>query len=72
MSKQADTKDAPWHIVRSDAKRRARLNGIVHLLEVIPYEKAPHEKVKLPKRLTKGEYDDRAALKSRTFVPEKY
>jgi hypothetical protein len=39
---------------------------------LIPYEKVPHDKVKLPKRSTKGEYDDRATLKGRTFVPENY
>jgi polyphosphate kinase 2 len=72
MLDATDTKDAPWHIVRSDDKRRARLNCISHLLDLIPYEKVPQEKVKLPKRSTKGEYDDQATLKDRTFVPEKY
>jgi polyphosphate kinase len=72
MLEATDTKDAPWHIVRSDDKRRARLNCISHLLKLIPYKKAPHEKVKLPKRLTKAEYDDKATIKGRTFVPEKY
>ncbi len=41
---------APWHVVRSDDKRRARLNVITHLLSKIPYKDVPHEKVKLPKR----------------------
>jgi polyphosphate kinase 2 len=72
MLATTDTKDAPWHIVRSDDKRRARLNCIAHLLELIPYQKVPGEKVKLPKRSTKGEYDDQATLEGRTFVPEKY
>ena len=72
MLEATDTKDAPWHIVRSDDKRRARLNCIAHLLSLIPYEKVPHDKVKLPKRSTKGEYDDQATLKGKTFVPEKY
>src|SRR6516225_7255064 len=58
MLEATDTKDAPWHIVRSDDKRRARLNCISHLLSLIPYKKAPREKVKLPKRSGKGEYDD--------------
>ena len=72
MLKATDTEDAPWHIVRSDDKRRARLNCISYFLSLIPYEKAPRDKVKLPKRSTKDEYDDQAALKGRTFVPEAY
>jgi polyphosphate kinase 2 len=72
MLEATDTKDAPWYIVRSDDKRRARLNCIAHLLKLIPYEEVPREKVKLPKRSKKGEYDDQATLKGRNFVPEKY
>ena len=65
------SKDAPWYIVRSDDKRRARLNVITHLLQSIPYKKVPRDKIKLPKRSTKGEYDDHASLKGRNFVGEK-
>jgi polyphosphate kinase 2 len=72
MLQATDTRDAPWHIVRSDDKRRARLNCIAHLLKLIPYEDVPRDKVKLPKRSTKGEYDDQATLKGRTFVPERF
>jgi polyphosphate kinase 2 len=72
MLEATDTQDAPWYIVRSDDKRRARLNCISHFLKLIPYEEVPHDKVKLPKRSAKGEYDDQAILKGRTFVPEKY
>ena len=72
MLAATDTKHAPWHIVRSDDKRRARLNCISQILSLIPYKKAPHEKVKLPKRSNKDEYDDGATLKGRNFVPEKY
>jgi polyphosphate kinase 2 len=67
-----DSKHAPWHIVRSDDKKKARLNCITHLLGKIPYGKVPREKVKLPKRKTKGSYDDQVSLKGRHFVPEKY
>ena len=62
----------PWHLVRSDDKKRARLNIIRHLLSKIPYEESPREKVKLPKRSDKGAYDDQATVEGRTFVPEKY
>jgi polyphosphate kinase len=72
MMEVTDTEHAPWYIVRSDDKKRARLNCIAHLLSMIPYGKAPREKVKLPKRKTKDSYDDQAPLKSRHFVPEKY
>ncbi len=72
MLEATDTSDAPWHIVRSDDKRRARLNCIAHLLRLIPYEKTHRDKVKLPRQETKGEYDDQATLKGRTFVPERY
>ncbi len=48
------------------------MNCIAHLLELIPYEQAPRDKIKLPKRSSKGEYDDQATLKGRRFVPERY
>jgi hypothetical protein len=72
MLEATDTKWAPWHILRSDDKKRARLNCISHVLSLIPYKKVPREKVKLPKRSKKGAYDDEATLKGRKFVPEKY
>jgi polyphosphate kinase 2 len=72
MLRATDTKHAPWHILRSDDKKRARLNCLAHILDLIPYKKVPRAKVKLPKRSMKGAYDDQASLKSRTFVPEKY
>jgi polyphosphate kinase len=72
MLEATDTDASPWHIVRSDDKKRARLNCITHFLDQIPYKKVPKEKVKLPKRSMKGAYDDEAALKGRRFVPEKY
>jgi polyphosphate kinase 2 len=72
MFEATDTEHAPWHIVRSDDKKRARLNCIAQLLSLIPYEELPHKKVKLPKRSNKGKYDDQATLDGRRFVPEKY
>src|SRR5262249_40311919 len=72
MLKATDTKHAPWHILRSDDKKRARLNCIAHLLERIPYKKLKRGKIDLPKRSKKHEYDDQATLKGRRFVPEKY
>ena len=72
MLRATDTKWAPWRIVRSDDKKRARLNCIAHLLKLIPYKRLPGPKIKLPKRSMKAAYDDQASLKGRTFVPEKY
>ena len=72
MFEATDTEHAPWHIVRSDDKKRARLNCIAQLLSLIPYEELPREKVKLPKRSNEGKYDDQATLDGRRFVPEKY
>jgi len=72
MMKATDTEQAPWHIVRSDNKRRARLNCIAHILTLIPYKNAPQTKIKLPKRSDEGRYDDTAELKGRNLVPELY
>jgi polyphosphate kinase 2 len=72
MLKATDTKHAPWYILRSDDKKRARLNCLHYILSLIPYKKVPREKVKLPERSMKHAYDDQASLKGRKFVPEKY
>jgi polyphosphate kinase len=72
MLEATDSPHAPWHIVRSDDKRRARLNCISHILKSIPFKKVPQEKVKLPKRSNKGKYDDQAPLQGRNFVAERY
>jgi polyphosphate kinase 2 len=72
MLKATDSKHAPWHIVRSDNKRRARLNCISHILQTIPYKKVRRAKVKLPTRSDKGRYDDQATLKGRHFVQERF
>jgi polyphosphate kinase 2 len=50
MFAATDTGFAPWYVVESNDKKRARLNLISHLLGRIPYEEPPREKVKLPKR----------------------
>ena len=72
MLKATDTKHAPWRILPSNDKKRARLNCISQLLELIPYKGVPREKIELPERSKKGAYDDEATLKGQTFVPEKY
>jgi polyphosphate kinase 2 len=72
MLEATDTEIAPWHIVRSDDKKRARLNCIAHLLSLIPYERVPRQNLKLPKISNKQAYDDQASMKARRFVPERY
>jgi len=72
MFKATDTRDAPWYVVRSDDKRRARLNCIAHLLKSIPHKKIKRPKVKLPNRSHKHAYNDEATLARRRFVREVY
>jgi len=72
MLDATDTKHAPWYILHSDDKKRARLNCISHLLSQIPYEKLPKNEIELPNRSEHDAYDDQDTLKKRKFVPEKY
>jgi len=72
MFKATHSKHAPWHIIRSDDKRRARLNCIAHLLEMIPYKRVRGDKVRLPKRSQKGHYNDQAGLRRMKFVAQRY
>jgi polyphosphate kinase 2 len=72
MFRATDSDDAPWYVVRSDDKRRARLNCIAHILRMIPHRQVQRRKIRLPKRAHKGKYDDRVGLKGRHFVAEQY
>ncbi len=72
MLKATNTKQSPWYLIRSDDKRRARLNCIAHLLESIPYKRMRKDKVKLPKRSNKGRYNDQAGLRRMNFVSERH
>ena len=67
-----DTDYAPWYLVDSNDKKRARLNIISHILSQIPYKRVEHEKVKLPERSEKRKYDDSMSLKRRKFVEQKF
>ena len=68
MFKASDTAWAPWFVVRSDDKRRARLNVIRHLLDHIPHEKVAKKQVKLPNRQPRGDF--RESDYPFKFVPE--
>jgi polyphosphate kinase 2 len=72
MLKATSSKHAPWYIIRSDDKRKARLNCITYLLKRIPYKRVSRKKVRLPKRSDKGRYNDQNTLQGMTFVPEVY
>ena len=50
MFRATDTSWAPWFVVRSNDKNRARLNVISHLLKQIPHDKLRRDKPRLPKR----------------------
>ena len=70
MFEHTDSEHAPWHIVHSDDKKRARLNVIAHILSRIPYKKVDRPEVKLPERSEKRKYDDRASIAGRRLVAE--
>jgi len=63
---------APWHVLHSNDKKRARLNGIKHILSLIPYKRIKQEKVELPKRGNRHRYDDRLDTSKVKLVPEAY
>ena len=67
MLEATDTAYAPWHIVHSDDKKRARLNVISHFLGLIPYKAPKQDKIKLPTRDKKHAYDDEASQSSWSF-----
>jgi polyphosphate kinase 2 len=72
MFEATDTRHAPWYIVRSDDKRKARLNVIAHILDAIPHKKIKRPRIELPARSEHGRYDDQAGLKQRRFVVARY
>ena len=70
MFTATDTPWAPWYVVRSDDKKRARLNTITHLLRSIPHKELKQDKVELPKRKIGKSYQDiEYPFK---FIPEKF
>ncbi|MBI5509493.1 MAG: polyphosphate kinase 2 [Deltaproteobacteria bacterium] len=66
-----DIKQAPWYVVNADDKKRARLNVIRHLLDLIPYKDLTPAAIKLPPRQKDDGYV-RPPLSDQTFVPERY
>jgi polyphosphate kinase len=71
MFRHTDIKQAPWYVVPSDDKRRARLNCMAHLLSIMPYVDLTPPAVDLPARQPEGGYI-RPPVADQTFVPEVY
>jgi polyphosphate kinase 2 len=65
-----DIKQAPWYVVPSDDKRRARLNCNSHILESIPYDDVVPDSVIIPERV--DEPYIRPPISDQTFVPRRY
>ena len=72
MFAYTDIKQAPWYVVESDVKERARLNCIAHLLSMIPYEDLTPKRVKLEKKTDDKEGYVRPPKSDQTFVPQVY
>jgi polyphosphate kinase 2 len=72
MFAATDRDQCPWYILHSDNKKRARLNGIAHILSLIPYERLDQPQAVLPKRRAKRGYDDEAGLINRRTVSSRY
>ena len=68
MFAATDRPFAPWFVVRSDDKKRARLNLITHLLKQIPYRELPRPRIELPMRQERDGYRD--PEQPRKLVPE--
>jgi len=72
MLEATDTDFAPWYLVSSNDKKRARLNVLSHFLSLIPYEAPKRDKIKLPTRDNKNAYDDESTIKNRRWIERKY
>ncbi len=71
MFAHTDIKQAPWYVVDGDDKKRARLNVITHLLNMIDYEDLTPQPIVLPPRQDEGGYV-RPPISDQTFIPEVY
>ncbi len=69
MFVHTDIPEAPWYVVGSDDKRRARINMIAHLLSTVPYHAVKERPLRLPSR-PKSQGYLRAPRESQTFVPD--
>lgn len=72
MLTATDSDWAPWYIVPSEDKRRARLNCLAHFLSLIPYKPVKRKKIELPRRDKEGAYDDVASIAGRRFIEQRF
>jgi len=72
MLQATDTAHAPWHLVHSDDKKRARLNVLSHFLSAIPYESPKRKTITLPNRNKQDAYDDEATIRDRGWIEERF
>jgi len=72
MLDATDTEWAPWYVVPSDDKRRARLNCISHFLSLVPYKRIKRKTVEIPRRSKSGAYDDESSIANRRFIEQRY
>jgi polyphosphate kinase 2 len=71
MFDYTDIKQCPWYVVPSDDKKRARLNCINHILQMIPYDDRTPDPIELPPRSNNTGYI-RPPFEEQTFVPDMY
>lgn len=71
MLERTHIAEAPWHVVHAVDKKKARLNCIAHLLDQVPYEEVPSERVVLPPRIHHPDYI-RTPIPPEMYVPERY
>jgi polyphosphate kinase 2 len=72
MFKMTSTTAAPWYVIHSDDKKRARLNGIKHILSMVPYKRIKRDKIRLPNRSNKNRYKDDLDVRKVKLVKEVY
>jgi len=72
MLEATDTEHAPWYLVSSDDKKRARLDCIAHELSQVPYTRVRRPTVDLVERSRKLAYDDEASIKDRRWISEAF
>ena len=69
MLEHTDTENAPWYIVESDVKKKARVNCLSHLLSIIDYKEIPHDEILLPDRDEDLDFE-RPSKSNFNYVPE--
>jgi polyphosphate kinase 2 len=69
MFDRTNIPEAPWWVVPANDKKRARLNCIQHLLNLVPYKEVPHETIQLPQRVFNSDYE-RHTLPEELYIPQ--